>query len=127
MIGSTMKLASSTRQHRQAIYSRKATATSFCSEWQSLPSRRSSSDLRAKLKAGVRHPLPTHAVQKFKPGDEPATEPQPPESDVRNHPRAYSTPASNTLKRVDRTVNRIDGGEQIGYGHAPPGGRSVIH
>ena len=37
------------------------------------------SDLRAKLKAGVRHPLPTHAVQKFKPGDEPATEPQPPE------------------------------------------------
>ncbi len=85
------------------------------------------SDLRAKLKAGVRHPLPTHAVQKFKPGDEPATEPQPPESDVRNHPRAYSTPASNTLKRVDRTVNRIDGGEQVGYGHAPPGGRSVIH
>jgi hypothetical protein len=80
------------------------------------------SDLRAKLKAGVKHPLPAHAVQKFKPGDESTTEPQP---DIRNHPRAYTVPASHALKRVDRSVNRIDGGEQIGYGHAPPGGRSV--
>jgi hypothetical protein len=83
-------------------------------------------ELRAKLAAGVKHPLPTHPVQKFKPGDEPVEEPQPPEPDIQNHPRAYYAPASQPLRRVD-SVNRIDGGEQIGYGRPPPGGRSVIN
>ncbi len=65
-------------------------------------------DLRAKLKAGVPHPLPTH-------GAAPA-----PEDDVETiHP-----PVSHA--RTPRSVNRIDGGgDQIGYGHPPPGGRRV--
>jgi hypothetical protein len=67
------------------------------------------SDLRAKLKAGVKHPLPTHA--------QPTTERQPLED--------ITVPATHAIRRVDNSVNRIDGGEQIGYGHPPPGGRRV--
>jgi hypothetical protein len=65
-------------------------------------------DLRARLKAGVEHPLPTHAAQ----NDEPATEPQP---DIR-------IPA----RRRDVFAARRQDGERIGYGRQPPGGRSVI-
>jgi len=64
-------------------------------------------DLRARLKAGVKHPLPTHAAQ----NDEPATEPQP---DI-------SIP-----RRRDVFAARRQDGERIGYGRPPPGGRSVI-
>jgi hypothetical protein len=64
-------------------------------------------DLRARLKAGVKHPLPTHAAR----NDEPATEPQP---DIR-FPR-----------RRDVFAARRQDGERIGYGRPPPGGRSVI-
>jgi hypothetical protein len=65
-------------------------------------------DLRAKLKRGVPHPLPTH-------GAAPA-----PEDDV----ETIHAPVSHA--RTPRSVNRIDGGgDQIGYGHPPPGGRSV--
>jgi hypothetical protein len=71
------------------------------------------SDLRAKLKAGVKHPLPTHAAQAQK--DEPATE-----------TGGVDVPHAAALKRVDRSVNRIDaGGDQYGYRHPPPGGRRV--
>jgi len=64
-------------------------------------------DLRAKLKAGVKDPLPTHAAQ----NDEPATEPQP---DIR------------IPRRRDVFAARRQDGERIGYGRPPPGGRSVI-
>ena len=65
-------------------------------------------DLRAKLKRGIPHPLPTH-------GAAPA-----PEDDV----ETIHAPVSHA--RTLRSVNRIDGGgDQIGYGHPPPGGRSV--
>ena len=64
-------------------------------------------DLRAKLKAGVKDPLPTHAAQ----NDEPATEPQP---DIR------------IPRRRDVFAARRQDGERIGYGRPPPVGRSVI-
>ena len=84
------------------------------------------SDLRAKLKAGVRHPLPTHAVQKFKPGDEPATEPQPPESDVRNpsprlfdprleHPQAGGSNGEPDRRRRASWLRPRATGRQIGH------------
>ena len=83
-------------------------------------------DLRAKLKLGVKHPLPTHHPPRVGHlSDQPATEPQP--SDVRNHPHAYYVDPLYPPRRQDSTVNKIDGGEQIGYGRPPPGGRSVIH
>ena len=63
-------------------------------------------DLRAKLKAGGPHPLPTH-------GAAPA-----PEDDV----ETIHAPAPRRMA----TVNRIDGGgDQIGYGRPPAGGRRV--
>ena len=84
-------------------------------------------DLRAKLAQGVKHPQPSHPVQKFN-SEPPATKLPP------NH-RMYEVPPLSKPRQPapPSDVNRIDAAEQVGYGKPPAGGasvssgRSIIH
>jgi hypothetical protein len=62
--------------------------------------------LREKLKAGVKHPLPTHG------------------SVIADAVAMAAVSLDTTLKRSNKP-HRIDAGEQLGYGQPPAGGRRV--